>query len=112
MLPRNEENLTKARSRQVPCLGDGLLDIQSDAENWVVPGKSAVSAVVDAFVGKVNRREETHRPPEILHGEGARSLRHGFQLLVGLQSDQALEPADELRFPEGQIVQGLNERHH
>ena len=96
----------------MPRLGDDLLHTQSDAKNWVVSGEPAIPAVIDTFVGKVKRRKETHRPAEILESESARSLRHRLQLLVGLQIDQALESADELRFLEGQIVQGFDERHY
>src|SRR6266581_258887 len=71
MLTGDEKNLAKACLRQVPCLDDNLMHTQSDAENWVVPGEAAIPAVIDAFVGKVKRREETHRPSEILHGERA-----------------------------------------
>src|SRR6266700_3462321 len=56
-------------------------------------------------------REKPQRASKILQSEGARSLRHRFEFLIGFRGDQALETLNDLRFPQSQIVQGFDERH-
>src|SRR5713101_5084 len=90
---------------------DDFIGTERDAQDRVIARKTAVAAIVNAFVRKINRREEAHRAAEILQCERARSLRHRLQLLVGLGSNQMFEAADELRFLEGQIIYGFDERH-
>src|SRR5947199_9273705 len=91
--------------------GDHFLNIKRDAKNWVIPGETAVTTIIDALVRKVKRREETHCPAEILQCERAGFSRHSFELLVGLRGDQMLETMDRRRFSLGQNVQSFDERH-
>ena len=95
----------------MPRFRDDFVDVERDAQNRIVAREAAISAIVDAFVGEIKRREEPHRPAKILQRERARSLRHRFEFLIGFRSDQMLEALHELRFPQSQIVQDLDERH-
>ena len=50
-------------------LCNNLVDAEGYPENRVVPGKTAVRAVVDAFVGQVKWSEKPYRASEILSRE-------------------------------------------
>ena len=109
MFARDEENLPEAFLRQVPALGDHLLDAERHAQDRIVAGKTAVAAIVDALVRKIERREEPHRPPEILQRQRVRLLRQCFQLRIRLRGNQRLESPEKRRFLQRQIIQGLRE---
>ena len=81
-----------------------LIDLERDTKNRVITRETAISTIVDALVGQVKRREEAHRSAKILQRQRSRHLRHRFEFTVGLRADQMLEPIDELRFPESQVV--------
>src|SRR5262249_2220694 len=90
---------------------DHLVHVKCDAKNRVIARETAIPAIVDAFVGKIERSEQAHCPSKILQRQCARSSRHRFELLVGFRRNQALEPFDQLRFLQGQIIQRFNKRH-
>src|SRR4030095_15194898 len=91
--------------------GDHFVDIECDTKDRVITRETAIPAIVDAFVGKIQRSEKQHRLSKILQRERAASWRDGFELLIGLRSDQPLESLNELRFAQSQIVQGFDKRH-
>ena len=64
----------------MPGLCDHLGDGEGGAQDGVITGKSAVGAVVDAFVGYVERRVEADGFAEVLAGEVPATHGHGFQL--------------------------------
>src|SRR5205823_14782177 len=79
VLSRDEQDLAKSCARQMTALCDDLIDTEGHAQDWIVSGKAAVAAIVDAFVREIQRREKPHRAPEILQGQGTRLLRQTFQ---------------------------------
>ena len=74
MLARNEQNVAKALSRQRARLATHFIHRERHAQNGVVAREAAILAVVDALVGKVERREEPDDFAEALLGDllGAR----------------------------------------
>jgi len=111
MLAGNKKNLAKPLARQMPGFGNNLIDIKCDAEDRVIPREAAVLTIVDAFIGEIERREQPHRAPKILHCERAGSLGHRFKFLIGFWGNQMLEAFDQLRFSQNKAVQGLYKRH-
>jgi len=109
MLTGDEKDLPKSLTSEMPRFRDHFVDVERDAKNRIVARETAVPAVVDAFIGKIERSEEAHRPAKILERERARCLRHSFEFLIRFRSDQMLEPLNELRFAQRQIVQGFDE---
>ena len=67
----DQKDLTKTLPTEMTRFGDHFLNIKRDAKNWVIPGETAVTTIIDALVRKVKRREETHCPAEILQCERA-----------------------------------------
>ena len=59
MLTRNEQDVAKTLRRQCARLASNFIHRESDAQNRVVAGEAAILAIVDALVGKVERREES-----------------------------------------------------
>ena len=55
LLTRDEENLPETLARQVTPFRDHLLGFERDAEDRIVPRKSAIAAIVDALVRKIER---------------------------------------------------------
>jgi len=96
VLACNKKNLTKSLAREMPSFGDHFVDVEGDAKNRIITREAAILAVVDAFVGEVQRGEQTHRSPKILKSERARSLGHRFELLIRFRRDQMLEALDKL----------------
>jgi hypothetical protein len=80
MFSGNEQDVPEALLDEMACLGRDLLDLEGDAEDGVVPGESAVSAVVHTLVGKVERGKESHRPTEVPTGESGGLSGTKFQL--------------------------------
>src|SRR6185437_6971884 len=66
VLASDQKNLTKSLTRQMLSFGDDLIEIQGDAKNRIIARKTAILAVVDAFIGEIQRREQPHRASEIL----------------------------------------------
>ena len=111
MLAGNEKNLPKSLTREMLRFGNHFIHVERDPKNWIIARETAIPAIVDAFVGKIERSEQPHRASKILKRERTRSLRHYFKLSIRFRSDKKLEPLYELRFPQSQIVQGFDERH-
>src|SRR6058998_3298718 len=107
MFTGNEKDLTKPLVREMTRFGKDFIDREGDAKNRVVARETAIAAVIDAFVRKIHRREQTHGPSEILQGERARGLGHRLQRRVGFWRDQLLKSPNEWRFFERQIVEYL-----
>ena len=80
MFSGDEQDITKAKRVEVLGLSDHLGDGEGGAQDRVIPGKSAVGAVVDAFVGDVERRVEADGFAKVLAGEVPATHGHGFQL--------------------------------
>src|SRR5262245_30795200 len=69
MFAGHQENLSKPLAREMPPFGDHFVHIKRNAKDWIVAGEPAIPAVVDAFVGQIKRRKETHRTSKILKSE-------------------------------------------
>ena len=80
MLAGDEQNVAEALRREVPCLRADLLGLERDAQDGVLPGKAAVDAAVDAFVGQIEGREQPYGPPEVLPRQRPRAPRHILEL--------------------------------
>jgi hypothetical protein len=98
--------------RQMLCLGNDFIDDKCDAQNGIIPGKTAILTIVDAFIGKIERCKQAHGPPKILQSEQAGSLRHAFEFRIGFGADQLFELLNKLRFLQSEIIQGFRKRHH
>jgi hypothetical protein len=81
--------------------GHHFIDGKCDAQDRIIPRETAIPAIIDAFVGKIERCKEPHGPPKILQCERARSLRHGFKFPIGLRRNQMLKALDQLGFSQG-----------
>ena len=91
LISGDEKQVAKAAIGEVSGFGDNLIDGESGAQNRVVSGEPAIAAVIDALVGDVDRREESHRLAEISAGYLNRLLREGFELAWGCGCEEALE---------------------
>ena len=60
MLASNEQQVAKTKPMQVPRLAHDLLNGQRRAQDFRIARKAAIAAVVHAFVGKIQRRKQTH----------------------------------------------------
>lgn len=95
VLARDEENVSEAERVQVLGLGDYLLHGERGAENGIVPREAAVGTVVDALVGNIEWREETHRLAEMPAGDALGFGGHGLELLIAGGGDQSLKLLQE-----------------
>src|SRR5947207_8208410 len=111
MLARDEKDLPKPLTREMLRLGDHFIHVERDTKDWIIARETAIPTIVDAFVGKIERREQPHRTSKILQSQRARSLRHRFEFPIGFRGDQLLETLNELRLLQGQLVQGFVEGH-
>jgi hypothetical protein len=66
MLARDEKDLPEPVPREVLSFGDDLINVERDAKDRVIPRKTAIPTIIDAFIGKIQRREQAHRASEIL----------------------------------------------
>src|SRR5947207_9764993 len=66
VLARDKKNLTKSLTREMLRFGDDFIDIKCDAKDRIIARETAIPAVVNAFVGKIQRSEQTHRTSKIL----------------------------------------------
>src|SRR4029077_14820516 len=105
MLASDEKDLTKSLASEMLRFGNDFVHIERDAKDWIIARETAIPTIVDAFVGKIQRSEQTHCPSKILQSKGARSLRRCFELLIRFLRAQLLEALNQLRFPQRQIVQ-------
>ena len=71
----DEEDVAKAFGGQVTRLLDHGSDIEGDAEDGIIARKSAVGAIIDAFIGKVERGEKPDGFTKVTPGDGCRTLR-------------------------------------
>jgi len=92
MLARHEENVPESFGRQMSPFRHDLFDAQRDAQDRIIARKPAVTAVVDALVRQIERREQPHRSAEILEGVRMRLLRERFQLRVRFRQNEVAEP--------------------
>src|SRR4029077_7991864 len=111
MLACNEKDLTEPLTREMLRFGNHFVDSERDAKNWIVARETAIPAIVDAFIGKIERGEQAHFPPKIPQCERTRSLHDRFEFPIGFRRDQVPETLNQLRFPQSQVVQGFDERH-
>src|SRR4029078_4579559 len=82
VLTRDQKNLPKSLASKIPRFGDHFVDIKRDAKDGIVARETAIPAIIDAFVGKIQRSKQTHGAAKILQRKRARSLRHCFELLI------------------------------
>ena len=61
MFPGDEQEVAETLRVQVSRLGDDLIYGESSTKDRGVSREAAVGAVVHAFVGKIQRRKQTHR---------------------------------------------------
>jgi hypothetical protein len=71
--------------------GHYLIDRESRSENGVVAGKTAIFAVVDALVRKVEGGKKPHRLAEVPAGDLLALLGASLQLPFRARSDQLCE---------------------
>jgi len=55
------------------------VDGQRHAQNRIITRKAAIAALIDALVGEIQRREQTHDPAESLARDLMRAKAEGFQ---------------------------------
>ena len=79
MFPRNEQDVAEALFLECQRLTFDFLQRQRHAQDWVIARKTAVLAIVDAFVGKVERREHPDDLAKPLLRHGVRTPAHVFQ---------------------------------
>src|SRR5437763_233112 len=111
MLAGDKKNLAKTFRGEVSRFCDHLIDLERDAEDWVIAREAAVAAGIDALVRQIKRCEETHRPPEVLHCQTSRVLRHRLKLTVSLRREERLEARNGGAFLKRELVQDRSERH-
>src|SRR2546423_6452235 len=69
MLAGDEKELPETCCRKMSRFLYHFIDRKRDAQNWIFAGESAVTAAVDAFVGKIKRGEEPHGAAKMLTGK-------------------------------------------
>ncbi len=111
MFAGDEENVAKAFLGQVPAFRCNLIETQGDSQDRVIPGEAAITAIIDALVRKIERREQPHRATEVFQGQRMRFLRQRFQFRVRFGRNQRLEAAENRRLPQSQTIDYLRERH-
>ena len=88
MFPGYEEDIAEAEIVEVFGLRDDLWNTQSGSQNWIIPGKSAVLAVIYTLVGEVEWGEESHGFAEVAAGKDLALLGHFFQFSVASSFQQ------------------------
>src|SRR5438067_2247478 len=58
VLASHEQHMPKTFLREMPPFRHHLLDTERNAEDRIIARKAAVTAIVDALVGKIKRREK------------------------------------------------------
>ena len=66
MLAGDEQDLTKSLVGKMPRFGDDFINVECDAKDRIVARETAIPAIINALVGKIERREKTHRSSKIL----------------------------------------------
>src|SRR5207253_5260939 len=99
------------RSRQMARFLYHFVDRKSKAQNWILAGKSAVTEIVDALIGKIKRCKEPHGSAKMLAGERACPPGQTIKLGIGFGRNQRCKRANRLAFFQRQIVQYRCESH-
>src|SRR4029077_14258711 len=111
MLAGDEKELPETRCRKMSCFLHHFIDRKGDAQNWIFAGESAVTATVDAFVGKIKRGEEPHGAAEMLMGECSCLPGQAIELGIVFGRNQRRKQANGLTFFQRQIVEYRCESH-
>src|ERR1700756_4068140 len=111
MLAGDEKELPETRCRKMSRFLHHFIDRKSDAQNWIFAGESAVTAAVDAFVGKIKRREEPHGAAKMLTGECSCLPGQAVKLGIVFGRNQRRKRANGLTFFQRQIVKYRCESH-
>ena len=88
MLAGDQQQIAETLIAQRPGFAPHFLDRERHAQNRVVAGEAAVGAVVDALVGKIQRRKEADDLAKPLPGEGLGAAAQRLQQLAGDGRDQ------------------------
>jgi hypothetical protein len=91
MFAGDEENVAEAVGEEFAGFFEDFIDGKSDSQNWVIPGEAAVFAIVDAFVGKIERRKKADDFAEALLGELLRVQREWRQKVGSSGRDKLSE---------------------
>jgi hypothetical protein len=87
MFASYEKDLPKSLMSEMLRFGDHFINVERNAKDWIIAREAAVPAVVNTFVGKIQRSEQTHCSSKILERQRARSLCHRFELLIRFLRD-------------------------
>src|SRR4030095_15416420 len=69
MLARDEKDLAKSLASEMLRFDDDFIHVERDAKDGIVARKTAVAAIVNAFIGKIQRSKQPHCPSKILERE-------------------------------------------
>lgn len=83
MFPGDQENVAKALAREFSGFAPDFLEAESDAENGVVARETAIFTIVDALVGKIERREKADDLAKTLLSEALRAAAEYFEVRTG-----------------------------
>ena len=111
MFARDEEDVSKAFFGEVARLGGDLLDFKRDTLNRIFTGKSAVGAGVDAFVRKVKRGEESHRPAKVPSRHGRRTAGKGLECGITHRLEQGFKRPQSGRFAGDGLIEEIGKTH-
>ncbi len=95
MFARHQKQVPKSFAFEVASFLENGFYLEGDPENGIVSRKSAVSAIIDAFIGEVERGKQADRVAKVAPGEGLTLLRHILEarILCGFnQRDKAPKP--------------------
>jgi hypothetical protein len=60
MLASDEQDLTKSLAGKMPRFSDDFINLECDAKDRIVTRETAIPAIINALVGKIERREKAH----------------------------------------------------
>src|SRR6267143_969004 len=66
MLARDQKDLAKSLTREMPRFRDNLINIERDAKDRIIARETAIATIVDALVREIQRREKAHCSSKIL----------------------------------------------
>jgi len=98
MLAGDEKELPETRRGKMSRFPYHFIDRKSDAQNWIFAGESALTATVDAFVGKIKRGKEAHGAAKMLTGECSCSPGQAIKLGTTFRCNQRGKRANGLAF--------------
>lgn len=108
----DEEEVAKALGVEVFGLGHDLVGGEGGAKDvGVVAGKTAVGAIIDAFVGDVEGGKEADGFAEVAASGADGLLDEGFELGVGFGCEEVFEAPEEGRAAFWQGIECLDEGH-